>query len=67
MALQSSLDRNGNLYPDHPICALRLLDINHGDRFDYLGLDEYARGDAEPVRREGVTVIGPSAFMPRAP
>lgn len=35
--LQHSLTRNGNLYPDHPMSRiLRLLDINHGDRFDYL-------------------------------
>jgi predicted dehydrogenase len=35
--LQHSVTRNGNLYPDHPMQRiLRLLDINHGDRFDYL-------------------------------
>jgi predicted dehydrogenase len=35
--LQHSLDRNGNLYPDHPMAKiLPALDINHGDRFDYL-------------------------------
>ena len=35
--LQHSIDRNGNLYPDHPTCALiPIMDINHGDRFDYL-------------------------------
>ncbi len=35
--LQHSIDRNGNLYPDHPMSRiLRLLDINHGDRFDRL-------------------------------
>jgi hypothetical protein len=35
--LQHSIDRNGNLYPDHPMSRImRLLDINHGDRFDYL-------------------------------
>ena len=35
--LQHSVDRNGNLYPDHPSCALMpSMDINHGDRFDYL-------------------------------
>ncbi len=35
--LQHSISRNGNLYPDHPMARiLRLLDINHGDRFDYL-------------------------------
>ena len=35
--LQHSLSRNGNLYPDHPMSRiLRLLDVNHGDRFDFL-------------------------------
>jgi len=35
--LQHSLDRNGNLYPDHPMAKmLPALDINHGDRLDYL-------------------------------
>jgi hypothetical protein len=35
--LQHSIDRNGNLYPDHPMARImRLLDINHGDRFDYM-------------------------------
>jgi predicted dehydrogenase len=35
--LQHSIDRNGNLYPDHPMARImRLLDINHGDRFDVL-------------------------------
>jgi hypothetical protein len=35
--LNHSLTRNGNLYPDHPMSRiLRLLDINHGDRFDSL-------------------------------
>jgi len=35
--LQHSVNRNGNLYPDHPMSRImRLLDINHGDRFDYL-------------------------------
>ena len=35
--LQHSVSRNGNLYPDHPMSRiLRLLDVNHGDRFDYL-------------------------------
>lgn len=35
--LQHSLDRNGNLYPDHPMNKmLPALDINHGDRVDYL-------------------------------
>jgi len=35
--LQHSVDRNGNLYPDHPMAKmLPALDINHGDRLDYL-------------------------------
>jgi hypothetical protein len=35
--LQHSLDRNGNLYPDHPMSRmLPALDINHGDRFEYI-------------------------------
>jgi len=35
--LQHSVDRNGNLYPDHPTArAIPIMDINHGDRFDYL-------------------------------
>lgn len=58
--LQHSIDRNGNLYPDHPMRTIMLIfDINHGDRFDHLVsmssksimLNEYARdqyGDASP-------------------
>lgn len=35
--LQHSIDRNGNLYPDHPMNKIMaMLDINHGERFDYL-------------------------------
>jgi len=35
--LQHSIDRNGDLYPDHPMNKmLPALDINHGDRIDYL-------------------------------
>ena len=35
--LQHSIDRNGNLYPDHPMARIMpLLDINRGDRFDYI-------------------------------
>ena len=35
--LQHSIDRNGNLYPDHPMARIMPhLDINHGDRIDYL-------------------------------
>ena len=35
--LHHSVRRNGNLYPDHPITNMMpLMDINCGDRFDYL-------------------------------
>ena len=35
--LQHSIDRNGNLYPDHPMARmLPHCEINHGDRIDYL-------------------------------
>lgn len=35
--LQHSINRNGNLYPDHPMAKmLPALDINHGDRIDFL-------------------------------
>ena len=35
--LQHAINRNGNLYPDHPMNKmLPALDINHGDRIDYL-------------------------------
>ncbi|MGE5419226.1 MAG: Gfo/Idh/MocA family protein [Chloroflexota bacterium] len=35
--LAHSIKRNGNLYPDHPMNKmLPALDINHGDRIDYL-------------------------------
>ena len=35
--LAHSITRNGNLYPDHPMKKmLPALDINHGDRIDYL-------------------------------
>ena len=35
--LQHSINRNGNLYPDHPTCrVIPYMNINHGDRFDYL-------------------------------
>jgi len=58
--LQHSIDRNGNLYPDHPLNRIMpLMDINHGDRFDFLVsmssgtqmLNEYAAhyyGDEHP-------------------
>jgi predicted dehydrogenase len=35
--LQHSVERNGNLYPDHPMNRIMaMMDINHGDRLDYL-------------------------------
>jgi predicted dehydrogenase len=35
--LEHYIKRNGNLYPDHPMNKLMpMMDINHGDRFDYL-------------------------------
>jgi len=35
--LQHSVDRNGNLYPDHPMNRIMaMMDINHGDRLEYL-------------------------------
>ena len=35
--LQHAIDRNGNLYPDHPMNRIMpAMDINHGDRFDRL-------------------------------
>ncbi|MEO5600766.1 MAG: Gfo/Idh/MocA family oxidoreductase [Cyclobacteriaceae bacterium] len=35
--LQHAINRNGNLYPDHPMNKmLPALNINHGDRIDYL-------------------------------
>lgn len=35
--LRHSTNRNGNLYPDHPMSAMMpQLDVNHGDRFDFL-------------------------------
>jgi predicted dehydrogenase len=58
--LQHSVDRNGNLYPDHPMNKIMaIMDINHGDRLDFLVsvssgaamLNDYAEdyfGDAHP-------------------
>lgn len=58
--LQHSIDRNGNLYPTHPMGPMAWwLDINRGDRFDFLVsmsskavmLNEYAAhyyGDKHP-------------------
>ena len=35
--LQHSIDRNGNLYPDHPLSGIMpAIDVNHGDRFERL-------------------------------
>jgi predicted dehydrogenase len=35
--LQHAIDRNGNLYPDHPMNRIMpAMDINHGDRFERL-------------------------------
>jgi hypothetical protein len=62
--LQHSINRNGNLYPDHPMARImRLLDINHGDRFDFLVsmstkavmLNKYAAlkfGDQHPYAKQ---------------
>lgn len=34
---QQSINRNGNLYPDHPMSSmLPALDINHGDRMEFM-------------------------------
>jgi len=58
--LQHSIDRNGNLYPGHPMNKLMAMtDINHGDRLDYIvsmssgatALNEYTQklyGDKHP-------------------
>lgn len=58
--LQHSINRNGNLYPDHPLNKIMpCMDINHGDRFDFIVsmssgaqmLNEYAAhwyGDEHP-------------------
>ncbi len=49
--LQHAIDRNGNLYPDHPLARIMpAMDINHGDRFERIAsmssragvLNEYA-------------------------
>jgi predicted dehydrogenase len=62
--LQHSVDRNGNLYPDHPMNRLMaMMDINRGDRLDYLVsmssnatmLNEYAHdyyGAAHPYAKQ---------------
>ena len=35
--LAHAIRRNGNLYPDHPMNRIMpMLDVNHGDRFDFL-------------------------------
>jgi len=62
--LQHSIKRHGTLYPDHPMARImRLLDVNHGDRFDYLVsmstkavmLNKYAElkfGDQHPYAKQ---------------
>ena len=64
--LQHSIDRNGNLYPDHPMNKIMaMMDINHGDRLDYLVsvssgaamLNDYAEqnyGDAHPYASQNM-------------
>ncbi len=64
--LQHSVDRNGNLYPDHPMNKIMAyMDINHGDRLDYIismssnatMLNDYANlmyGDASPYAKEAM-------------
>ena len=61
--LQHSVERNGNLYPDHPMKHMIFnMDINRGDRIDYLvsmsstskTLNEYAAhyfGDEHPYAK----------------
>ncbi len=65
---QHSMTRNGNLYPTHGLGPVaNCMDINRGDRFEYLvsmssasrGLQLYARehfGDDSPMRREQYTL-----------
>ena len=64
--LQHSVDRNGNLYPDHPMNKIMaMMDINHGDRLDSLVsmssgaamLNDYAEqyfGDAHPYATQNM-------------
>jgi hypothetical protein len=66
--LQHSIDRNGNLYPDHPLNrAMAAMDVNHGDRFDHLVsmsarsgvLNEYAEatlGKDHPLASQPMTL-----------
>lgn len=61
--LQHSIERNGNLYPDHPMKNMIFqMDVNRGDRIDYLvsmssaskTLNEYAAhyfGDEHPYAK----------------
>ncbi len=61
--LQHSIDRNGNLYPDHPMNKIMaMMNINHGDRLDYIVsmssgasmLNDYAKnyyGDQHPYAK----------------
>src|SRR5690625_5443408 len=35
--LHENIDRNGNLYPQHPLMPMaQVMDINNGDKIDYL-------------------------------
>src|SRR5690625_7551349 len=35
--LHENIDRNGNLYPQHPLMPMaQIMDINNGDQMDYL-------------------------------
>lgn len=64
--LQHSIDRNGNLYPDHPMNKIMaMMDINHGDRLDHLVsmssrasmLNEYAEqyyGEGHPYASQAM-------------
>jgi hypothetical protein len=67
--LQHSITRNGNLYPDHPMNKmLPALDINHGDRIDFLVsmsssggmLNEYAgvyhKNKNHPLTRKNIAL-----------
>lgn len=65
--LQHSIDRNGNLYPDHPMNKIMtMMNINHGDRLDYLismssgatMLNDFAKkyyGDGHPYATKPMT------------
>ena len=76
--LQHSIDRNGNLYPDHPMKKmLPAMDINHGDRIDYLVsmssfggmLNEYAgiyyKNKNHPLTRKSIALGNYNASLIR--